>query len=330
MQSIGGKRLVEYIYVGHYAYLEPNKVSRVNPTTFSFKDDIEIPLAYEYYIYALVKDGNFLYVCDEGGHVTKVDTVSWSIADELTLNPGEEYIRDACKVENYLYLAIRTSPGIIVKVDLSTFSRVGALTLASGENNPNGIASDGQFLYAACGTTPCKIVKIDIETFSRVGVLTLNGAPEYEYYGGRMAVYGGKLYVPCGYYYPATEIDVTRLVKVDLSTFTREASLLLATNSGGGAASCVSEVKDNYIYVSPTAIQRIYKVNIVDFTLVSYLDLIVRSNNNLHIHGNYLYCQNSNYSEAAKIEVIDLETFTSLGTIVTYAYEYALSLSITS
>jgi len=332
-QSMGGAPAYAYIFVGHY-YWDVNKISRIIISSFTLKDQLSIPLAAGMYIYDLLKDGNFLYVCDEAhpSNITKVNCVSWSIdSTPLSLASGENDVRSACKVGNDLYLACRLSPGTIVKVDLTTFTRTGSLPLNAGENLPNDILSDGTSLYAICGTSPCKIVKIDIATFARVGVLTLSGASLYEYSGGKSVIDGGKLYVPCGYQkYAPPAIYVSRLVKVDLATFAREDSLLLASVIYDQAC-CCSQVKDNFVYVSSVGVNRLYKVNLTTFAVAAYLDLSVRSSNSLHIDGDFLYCHNdASDPTGAIIEKVAFSTFTSAGTCISWVDPDAIPMSITS
>jgi len=333
MPSTGAKKLsvALYLFVGH-EYWGTNRIARVTIDTFTLKDYLEVPITSVVAIYGLVKDGNYLYACDYDipAHITKIDLSTWSVIATLTLESGENQIGGACKVGNYLYVGCYVSPGKIVKIDLSTFTRVGSLTLETGENNLWDVVSDDSYLYAICVTAPTKIVKIDLSMFTRVGALTLNGAPEYEYYGGKSRIYGGKLYVPVGYQkYAPPPIYVSRLVKVDLESFTREASLLLGSYIYEVAA-CCSPVKDNFIYVACDGVNKIYKVNLETFEVVSSLDPGVRSCDDLHIEGNYLYAVDNTYNLKGIVKKIDLATFTVVGTCITWDDIDAIATSITS
>jgi len=332
MPSIGAKKpVIPYLFVGH-EYWGTNRIARVAIDTFTLKDYLEIPITSVVAIYGLVKDGNYLYVCDYDipAHITKVDLSTWSVIDTLTLEDGENEIRGVCKVGNYLYVGCYVEPGKIVKIDLSTFTRVGSLTLETGENKIWDIVSVDSYLYAICATAPTKIVKIDLSTFTRVGALTLNDAPEYEYYGGKSTIYGGKLYVPVGYLkYAPPPIYASRLVKVDLASFTREASLLLGSYIYE-VAKCCSPVKDNFIYVACNGVDKIYKVNLEQFEVVSSLDPGVHSRDALHIEGNYLYAVDSSYSRKGIVKKIDLITFTVVGTCITWDDISAVTTSVTS
>ncbi len=265
--------------------------------------------------------------------------------DILTLNSGENGGFDIVMDGSYLYVGcyvgtIGFDPSKVVKIDMSNFTRHSVCTFNSGENRLYTLLIDSTYIYAIIDPNPpndpVKIVRITKADFTRKDVLTLN-ANDNSATGG--VILGGQLYVGLA----------TKIVKVNLETFTRTSSLtttnniynintdgiFLYTGSGNSPAQITKIDIDsftensiitlntgenivgdsiydgyNYIYYGlNTSPAIIVRLNTVTFKRDSILTLSQNSVLSMGIDGRYLY---ATYSNSTDYSIIDCATFTEL------------------
>lgn len=217
-----------------------------------------------------VIDGDFLYVgTDENpAKIIKINLTSFEVMSRLTLASGEKEITDLVVSGTYLYAGLHTGPAKVVKIDLSTFTRVGVLTFASEENWLRDMALVSDYLYTILWTPPTKIVKVNLTDFTKVSTLNLGAT---EYYGMRLASSGGFLYASTISPSDSPTLETGRVVKIQLSDFTRVTAINLTTAEEQYPRGLV--VSGDFLYVtsysiwtSPVYPSRLIKIRLSDFT----------------------------------------------------------------
>ncbi len=129
-------------------------------------------------------------------------------------------------------LVVTTLPvGIAAVGAQSDFARVDGTTLASGEDHAIAAAIDptGGHAYFGTFTFPGEVVKVDLDTLERVAAITFDDRPEA---GVESAATEASLMDPAGdhaYFFTTFGASKGRVIKIDLSTFTRTANLDLDT-----------------------------------------------------------------------------------------------------
>lgn len=222
-----------------------------------------------------VVDGDLLYVgTDESpAKIIKINLTSFEVVSRLILAAGEKEIKALVVSGTYLYAGLSTGPAKVVKIDLSTFTRVGVLTFASKEDWLRDMAVVDSYLYAILLTPPAKIVKVDLSTFTKNATLDLGAT---EYYGLRLASSGDFLYATTQSPIDYPTYETGRVVKIDLTTFTRVAAINL---TGYGESPWSVEqypaslaISGGFLYTSsydqmaPFNTSRLIKIRLSDFT----------------------------------------------------------------
>ena len=278
------------------------------------------------------------------GKIVVVDLKTFTRSSAISLtNP---YVQSVGVIENNLYAGMYGTQ--LTRLNLKSLAET-VLTLPSAENDIMDLVSDGSFLYCPCAVSNVRAFKVDLGTFTRVAGFVSSwslGGYCIEYsngfvylgvgvggnYGGvqklnasdlslvttlnlalgeitpnDFLISDGYLYVSCVNSTPA------RLVKIDLSTFTRVSALSLAYDYGSVLAE-----KDGFIY-QLVGLRYIAKIRLSDFTIVSYLDSGVTTSGgninatNLVVIGSYLYAGFD--TSPGKIVKIDLDTFSVTSTL---------------
>lgn len=156
--------------------------------------------------------------------IVKIRLLDFTVAGELTLNPGEDHIGTGVidPLTGNAYFGTNTTSGTLVKVKLSDMTRVGALPLHSGEDHlvSSVIDPEDGHAYFGTGTAPGRIVKIKLSDFSRVGGITLESGEDNLVCG---VIDPGRGYA----YFGADESTTKTVIRVDLLNFTRDGTLPL-------------------------------------------------------------------------------------------------------
>jgi len=227
----------------------------------------------------------------------------------LTFNTNENKVRTLFSDGTYLYAGLATTPGKIVKIDLETFTETSTLTLDPGENNIYSLISDGTNLYAGLYGADVgidypqigKIVKINLASFTKVSTLTLD-ATDFSIYS---------LFSDGTYIYAGLDTSPAKVIKVDISTFTKTASINLTANSSRTLFS-----DGIYLYVGmDTTPASLIQIDLSTFLETTSLTLAAGKNSiyTLFSDGTYLYAGLA--TTPGKIVKIDLATFTEISTL---------------
>jgi len=228
-----------------------------------------------------------------------------------------------------LYAGLDTSPGKLDKIDLGTFSKTATLTLDVGEDKPWSSAIKGNYLYLGLLTFPnAKIVKIDLSDFTKVATLTLG---TYEEGDGAwvyaIIIEGNHLYASVSPF--ASSVPIAdrqgRIVKINLSTFTKVSTLSVGTYAEGAGYDIYSfAVSGKYLYAGlQTNPGRIVKIDLSTFTKVSTLQLAADEIyvTALTVKGNYLYGALTGFPYG--VVKVDLGTFSRVASILSFPFENA-------
>jgi hypothetical protein len=246
---------------GRFAYFgtatDPGRVVKVDLTTFARVGAITLATG-ENQLTSAVMDpsGRFAYfgTATEPGRVVQVDLTTFTRIRAVALATGENRLRSAVidPVGRSAYFGTGTEPGRVVKVDLTTLTRMGAVALATGEDQLWSAVIDpaGKSAYLGTRTYPARVVKIDLVSFARVGAVALAATGET----ANLAL--AAVIDPAGRFaYFVTDTDPHepwgpgRVVRIDLSTFTRAGSVALTTYENVLWSAVIDPV-GQYAYVS--------------------------------------------------------------------------------
>jgi hypothetical protein len=236
--GVGGLAVIDP--AGDYAYFASTSLAKVDLHTFQQVGSI--PLS---------STGPAAAVIDPAGHyayftngstatqITKVDLTAFQVVGTLTLATDERSTRSAVidPAGHFAYFGASAQntldPGKVVKVDLDTFQRVGVLAFPSDEDNPAAalMSPAGDYAYFGAqggGSEPARLVKVDLATFQRVGSLPMADATENMITGGSVIdPVGHYAYLPVHQAALGSASNPEHIVKVDLTTFSRVASITL-------------------------------------------------------------------------------------------------------
>lgn len=244
----------------------------------------------------------------------------------MTIRVGlRHFSRLAQRKPPVIYLGLWTVPAIIVEVTTIPFAKGRTLTLNTDEDvlrRSHSLLVHNNLLYA--GTIwPATVVKVNRLNMTRLAGLVLETGVNDDIYG--MAINGN-------YLYAGMHMAPGRIWKVDLNTFTKDASLDLNTGENNIFDIAIS---GDYLYalcgVDPTLI---VKVDLTTFTRVGVLNLTqptfrYRWGAPLLVVNGYLYAGATTTWPVnnEKLAKIDLSTFTKVDEVAdpsTWEYFYDL------
>jgi len=207
------------------------------------------------------------------GKVVKVNLKTFTRVGVITLNTGEDVLNSAVidTLHNYAYFGTLTVPGQVVKINLATFTRVGALTLQPGEDYLASAVIDpaNNFAYFGTLTIPGIVVKVGLNgAFTPTEVMTLPLSLANHEESLNTAV----IDTANGFaYFAAADADAITpgpdsVVKVNLSTFTRDSGLLLNVGEMNLTAAVIDPAHDYAYFASSTSPINIIKVQLSTMT----------------------------------------------------------------
>lgn len=247
------------LYVG--LEMSPGKIAKIDLATFT--ETTVLTLSDLVNCDSLVADetNGFLYVFGYSGStfdpaVAKIQLSDFTEVTQTAVT-GYAYGNRSVISGGYLYLAT-DAPGIS-KVNLTTFTEETHLSLSSLVYN---VVVAGDYLYTVLVTDPAVVKKIRLSDFTEENSLTLNvGDANNTYFGLCIPENSNKLYIMC---------SLGVIVEIDLTTFTRTASLDL------GLANDLDGVLADSVYLygiewsSPIVVHRI---QVSDLTEIDTLTL---------------------------------------------------------
>lgn len=266
-----------YLYVG--TLTDPGKIIRINLSTFTKTSTLTLESSVEYNIRSLISDGTYLYAGCATEYDIRIVRINLSTFTKVnTINTGDvnnRFVNALFSDSSYLYAGLDMSPGKIVKIDPSTFTIISILTL--NENGIGALFSDGTYLYASAVTY---VVKIDLDTFTEVSALSISYAQFIH------SLFSDGTYLYAG----VAEVDPSKIVKIDLSSFIIESTITL----GYGLYQVNTLFSDGtYLYIglywSPGKIVRYYIIPTSDLHKRK-IDLI---NEQTHTGTYYTYPSNA-------------------------------------
>lgn len=200
------------------------------------------------------------------GTVYKIDIATFSLSSSLVLSGvrprGKATILDPDT--NALYTGSEYS-GNIWRVDIASFSETARLDLDTKEQNGQLALFDSNrgFIYALTNTYPGKIIRFrQYDNLFDKKLDLLGDLNENEIQGGVIDTLGNYLYVVT---------DENRIVKIDLSTFSRVAGIDSGLPCCGGLTSAV--IDSNSLYIGSEG-NKIVKVNLTSFTVSKITTLL--------------------------------------------------------
>lgn len=248
--------------------------------------------------------------------IIKVRLSDYTAVDRIVLNSGENYARtmvvDDSGSTHYLYAGTWTTPAKIVKINLDTFTRTDVITLTSGINRAVTSIIDtsaGYAYFTMNDDFTNQVVRIDLSTFAVSGtnmdfsdstaawasVIDTSGPTHYAYFGSYNDV-------------PA------RITKVNLSTWTEDSHIHLASSAWLDGATIDTTNGYAYFTASYSDPARIVKINLSTFTETSATSLTghtgeVTRSMKMDSAGSYIYVSFNRNPDPAK--VIKYSTATS-------------------
>jgi hypothetical protein len=247
----------------------------------------------------------------------KVDLGTFTQEARADFIAGEDEIVSCCVVPPYVYFGTLPDsvgqPGKIVRFTISPFARVDAITLASTEGQVASLVSDGTYLYAGCIASSYVgggyVVRISLSSFARVDHIALSSSENFPS-GNGMVIIGTDLYVLITYL-------LNRIIKIDLTTFTRGINNTLPTSCTAliaygshlitaqwnpfGSSCNVYEFASSTLVLENTCPLTDDELSVREFAIV----------------GTDLYCGIGDVTNA-KIVKLDLNTFTRTGALALY------------
>lgn len=159
-----------FLYASTY-YESPEKIVKINLTTFTKVDTLNLPSGYYNSLRRMPVKDNYMYVGFERnpGRIVKIDLTNFTVADTLLFPTGRAEARGLTIYGNYLYSG--TWDDRILKIDLDTFSIVDTLTISEWPTYDMVLYET--YLYAGIFDFPSYILKIDLETFTEIDKINL-------------------------------------------------------------------------------------------------------------------------------------------------------------
>jgi len=268
-----------------YAGIEqsPGKIFKVDFETFSIVDSLTLSSG-EDYVFALEHDGTYLYagLSTDPAKIVRVRLSDLSRVDALTLLSGENRVSDLLRIGTKLYASLFiTDPAVVAKIDLPTLTREAIVTAPTGNFYSGNLATLEDFLYegieygSLAPSYPSCVAKINLQTFTIDSILHLDADDRYINESGRSNQ--GSLIKDSFYY---TQISVgtrNRIVKVDLTTFTRVG--MIEYDPIGNIRPESLLAVDNYLYCGTRHTDaHVLKIDLATFTEVDRIELPVDNN----------------------------------------------------
>ncbi len=237
---------------GRYAYFgsgyapSPGRVIKVDLGSFSRVGTLDLADGEQSLAAAVIaRDGAYAYfgTRTENGTIVKIDLANFtrvgSINLDSSLEEGFLYSAALDRTGAYAYFGSGVLSSRLVKVDLSSFQRVGSIVIADDQGSgPVLIDRTGDFAYV--GTQPpfigiSHLVKVDLSSFQPVDMVDLDidnteggiSAAVIDP-AGRSALVG------------TTWGSATRLVEINLDTFSRVSAVSLGVAEGGLNAAAIA------------------------------------------------------------------------------------------
>jgi|694.fasta_scaffold90506_3 hypothetical protein len=235
------------MYVSCSVGFSQSLLFRIDLETFTFVSSISFT---DNLITAVMdQTGQYMYAATNSltpVNVLKINLVTFTITQVLTLNPGEQiaYSSMIDTLDKYLYVGLNTNS--VVKIDLTTFTRVSALSLSSSVVISGLIDPSGLYLYLTT-ISPAKFLRINLSTFTEGSSLSLSS----------ISVCGSM--DPLGKYAYIIGNNPGTVVQVNLSTFTITSTYNIPSSSNVRCASI--DPAGQFLYLgqntSPGYIQKI-------------------------------------------------------------------------
>jgi hypothetical protein len=219
------------------------------------------------------------------------------------LEAGQAYVYGFTYSGGYLYGGTQNPnpiPQQVVKFSIGTMEEVANFTLATddGYTEESCAIVVGDYLYLGNWKNPgpARIVKVDLTTFSKVSTLMLNSSDTSVW---DLASDGTYLYAAC---------STARLVRIDLSDFTRKDHLTLS------ATAYSLQYENGYLYAGISS-GLVHKVDVSTFTITDTLD--VDSGMSVPIEclaskgDGWLYAGYTDSSPVGYIRKVNLTTFSN-------------------
>ena len=239
--------------------------------------------------------GDYAYVGIRGSYVSQSDPSGWYTAQVLKIDLNTSEVVGALDMdleeESDMFTSALMDPGgasayfsfrgealgaRVVKIDLSTFQRASHVTLDGydeSEIDSGLIDPAGDFAYY--GTTfssPGRIVKVDLRTMTRVDAITLNvdrtelgpypvDRTEKDLYSAVMDPAGRFAYFvtqgTIANWHPAARDRPSRMIRIDLSTFTRAASVDLPHATENHTMTAVIDPTGTHAYLGTSHVDAV-------------------------------------------------------------------------
>lgn len=256
-----------YFYV--VPEVSPPIIVRVRLSDFTRVDSLTLTSSNSPGAAAIDRANGFAYVAinSSPGRIEKINLASFTSVATLTTSGTNEGLYRSMAIDTtngFLYVASGTVPARIVKINLTTFTQSGGtLVLNAGENASRGIALDisNNIGYFGMSTAPIIVVKVNLVGLTRVGALTLDAGDDVS------TTEGAAIDATNGFvYFSALNPAPGRVIKIDIPSFTKVASVNLSTGANS-ARTITYDALNGFLYVgtsvSPTKVDQI---NLASFT----------------------------------------------------------------
>lgn len=223
-----------------------------------------------------------VYLGGEAGAGTSGEIVKFNLANltrmsSILLLSGETPNASAAVIDpDNQFAYFGTSPANsakVIKVDLKSFTRSSSITLLSGEGSLQGAVIDTTnnlaYFEATTGNNSGLIIKINLSSLTEASTIILASG---EVFAGPNSSGTGIIDIGRQLAYFGTNANPGKIVKIDLTTFTRASAITLAS----GDAFCKSALidTDRQLAYFGMASGLIVKIDLNTFTRVSTLVLI--------------------------------------------------------
>jgi len=286
-----------YLYAG--CATDSGLIVRITLATFTKDTTLDVLTRYVSYIDCLTILGKFLYAGTNAygypGLIFKVSLTNFTVVDLLQLK-GETSGGDLGLTGDWGFAALDQYPGGSARFNLTTFTEAGRVAFDYQEDECTALDAGSGYAYGCTWTYPVKVKQIDATTNTVVATLTLSAGNNT---AAVALIHDGKLYI--GLSLPA--LGPSRIVKVDLATFTEEATLVLLADEVSVFGLCAD---DTYLYAS-TFNGRVIRISLATFTRVDRY-VSVYNLGDCDVLDNYIYVGRS--TGQGRVLKIDKTTMT--------------------
>jgi hypothetical protein len=312
-------------------YTQPAKIVKIDLSTFRQVDTLDLANGENLCTGAAADPANdrVYFVCLNGGFggvVVRIDTDTFTKAGSSLTMDGFGFAPSGVEIDTtngYLYMGSWSTPSYLTKVDLSTFTQVTAHTISMGNSvgytNRSSTYDGSTFGYWSMYAETPVVVKInlgngssaptvstsltldDSDYYSQTAFIDTSGATDYAYFPT--------------YSFPS------QVVKLDLSSFTRDSALKLSGDSSAGYYHGTIDADNGFAYMCtgfpPAAI---HKIRLSDLTHVATVELDGMENVCTHpvidSTAGYLYAAGHDTvtgETGARVYRVDLDDFSASG-----------------